>query len=112
MFHVLIKSVLTLVHVVCAHVLHAPAEGNRRRSARQEKGSSNFSLSTVGALCCGMEEDDTRKHSTGSLKPGPLLICLRRCFSVYLEVHAKAAPPPLASISLKGLLVLLYPLNL
>lgn len=71
-------------NVLCMHALHASAEGNLWFSVCYEKGSSNFPLCTVGALCCNIEEDDTRERSTGSLQPRLLLICLKRCFSVHL----------------------------
>lgn len=64
------------------------------------------------ALCCRIEEDDRRKYSTDSLQSSPLLLCLRSCFSVYIKVHAKAAPPTRVIIPLLGLLCFLRPLIL
>lgn len=74
-FILLVKSENMVVHLP-----NAPAEGNCWRSAPQEKGSSNFPITTVGALCCCIEKDDTSEHSSGNPKHSPLLICLRRCF--------------------------------
>lgn len=43
-----------------------------------------FTLVQWEISVCSIEEGDTTKHGRGSLKPGHLLICLKRCFSVYL----------------------------
>ena len=83
-FHVQLKSVHRFLHVICVSST-CLCRRELQVLSLLRKGQLNFSLSTLGTVCCRIEEDDTRKHSTGSLKPCPLLICLRRCFSVSLD---------------------------